>query len=402
MLRSTARKQRSTFPFLDLPGELRNIIYAYYFARGYDSVNDCFDRRRDRITRRSGARLIRPNVVTPTILLVCKDMYYEAVAILRQKTLTFCHGLYSLDSLDSLVGQLTLKCVTSLVVTDIGHRPLDKAWLRHSFDGHRRLVLGLASIYSNPGHRLKQVELQFLDEGLHAHVLGCWDRSTGCDMRQWVIQVFLAWRAVRGVQKVTVLGWMPDGLAHELVRLMQSNFNPILTLPLGLRQEIYTLATLSDNDNDVAEQPTSRLYTPSVLLMDQRTSKEARAVLADVPLSLDFRIPGTSNTSILDFTTVETLQNLKRLNICIRHWKFVSTVVPDLMAILAQRHKLQRLRFHLEGLETENLYCINIAWALRPLTELRGINRVSITGQIPRRLAHTLKSYMQLPKRGSA
>ncbi|PSK42914.1 hypothetical protein B9Z65_6868 [Elsinoe australis] len=341
---SSSRFDRpGTFNFAELHPELRLMIYKFVFGAGYSSIENFISAHLGRIQRKEHdpRTQIAPSATrtSPGILTVCKWIYEEAITVLNRHTLYFHHGLLDLK-LHPLIHSTTLRNIRHLVVTDDGHNVMDKV-ISCSFNGHKRLVVGLGNALMQYGHQLETLELHFTDTGLKFHLDNCWNAKNGCDIRPWMTAVYNTWKVVRGIRSVKIYGWMPDHMKTSLINLMQSSYHRLDRLPFTILRQILNhscaLSSVSDAINAAnSEAVVPRTSTPNIFLISRLSSYNFAQFVREPPFVLDFRHPPRAGfDQIHNYISEQALRTLPSLRIHIRHrnWMgILQTIATDLSA----------------------------------------------------------------------
>ncbi|PNS17644.1 hypothetical protein CAC42_3039 [Sphaceloma murrayae] len=398
---SSPYRYTGTFRFLGLPLELRIIIYEIVFGVGYASVNNFIAAYVALIKAGShNPRTDSPPSVPrthPTILVVCKQVYEEAIGVLRQQTVHFHHGILDL-SLRQLLTFDTLRNIRHLTITLSGHDILDKA-IPNSFVGHRRLVNSLVDVLIRPGHKLQSLELHFDSVGLKWHLEHCWTANNGCDMRRWLESIYGSWKLLRNIPSVKIHGWLPENMKADLIRVMQSNYSPIDRLPIAVRARIFDYAaSLSSvsraiNAGNSPQHTTPALGVPNILLINHRISREAVDLVRDKPLVLDFVNPPRGRRDYLHlYITNGTLRSIPHIKIHIRHRAWLP-ILHTICAALTSGHSVKT--FELTFTDDTSLPASRrsaglvkvypdwrLEWYLSPLKTVRGVDKVFFGGDL--------------------
>lgn len=345
---------QAIFPFLLLPAELRDLIY--FFCISFMGINRAFDDYYKEIKAQAELGNYKPHAPVvergvPSIFLVNRQIFTEAIAALRQHTITFNHGIFN-TKLINIIKHNPLRHLGSIEINDNGHPLLAKKTLnctwhgytryvcRASFDHHSlsltlfRLLHTLADILSD-GHRLKNFTLRLNDPSLVEHVTKCAAGAWSCGFRDQMREAVESLKAIRGVKNVTIIG-VEHSVAQDVKYRMQSTtitkFNDI---PLTIRNKIYDYA-LDWSDSSKIFQTSLAKWNPrtpfsyperscpTVLLINKQYTREALAVLHSKSLNITFpkvkAIRSTFNLPRLpEFITVHTIHQVTELNITIKH-----------------------------------------------------------------------------------
>lgn len=422
VLRSTTLRRRAQFPFQNLPAELRNIIYD--LVLNYDSVDKYFasyTREMQCGVSRVNAKGHRlpPKVKTavPTILLLNREIYNEAVGVLRSKPLLLTHGLFKAN-LKSVIAPDTLRQVTHLVLTDHvgGVDIMEERLAPWCFSGLARLCMQLVDVLKG-GHSLKKLEFHFNKASLQQHVERCWQLDRGCDMRRWLQGIASHLRLVHGIDKVIITGYMPESLKADLGQTLQAPRCPLLRLPLDVRAKIFGMAAdwnegparlQQDNINLVSSVNGKfvTMTTPTVLLLNRQFAVEALEVLHKTPLVIYCQHTAWGHeirSAMTQYISASTLQKVTDLTIALYHWDWLDGL-KDVFRLLQQGHSLQCFHLHLDDMHAADIvhagHCYpdrQVAEAMVPITKIRGIPHVTITGNLPACYTDSLVEMMQAP-----
>lgn len=232
------RRIRNTFQFLSLPPELRNIIYDLCLS--FKGIEKFFNKHYSDIkyhTRPDKVRLPKHRITTPTIFLIGRQIYSEAIVLLQKKKAIFHHGLLGVRSIDDVISGYALRNLGSIEINCKGHHILRKPTLLISWTGYMNLLSGVARILSE-GHSLKKLVIDFRDKDLALHTTSCWFAQNDCDYRKQLKAALNGLRAIRGVHHVEIKG-IDAGMARELKACIQSQPLSFLHLPPEVRNKIY-------------------------------------------------------------------------------------------------------------------------------------------------------------------
>lgn len=399
---------KSTFPFFELPAELRNAVYAYstdlsslerYFEKAYEKL----------LARRVKREHLLPQKKAPGIFLVNRQTFREASYLLRKgQHLHFSHGLLKARSLSSVISANILRQISSIDITDIGHPMIKGSILPTSWNGYMTLLRELGEILED-GHNLKALLIDFKDHRLQEHMNHCYDSDYSCGFRDQMHNALQSLRKVRGIGKVTLSGLNPRA-SRELKWLMEKQRTTFLSLPRELRDIIYedtmdvsdistalTRALIKHNHTPRASPfPFPPKTTPTVLLLNKQIHHEALESLQKKPINITFssnhhihdekRIP-----SILAFVSRPALKHTKSLTLTMESWEWIYTLEPRLVKILAASDLLEtfHLTFHdplksdMTSLPSQRYPDRTLHAHLKKLTTIRGLKRATFAGDLP-------------------
>lgn len=412
---TTASTSDSTagFPFLTLPAELRTLIYEAVFADGYKSIDKYMKKHVKRLAKAAKKQPLCSSYPptsmparfkTPSMLLVCRQIYQESQHILRNHPLEMHHGLLNL-SLEKLISAPTFRKLTAIVIYDDGHNILDPKNYP-SFAGHRELAIAISSWLRAYGHSDRELELHFESPDLKWHMDHCFHNyHTSCDMRRWVRAVTDAWMQVRGIPEVRIFGWLPQQMKDEMQRLMQSGHCHMARLPTGIVSRIMQYLVDFDSIRRAICRanitPTSRitnyrpeLSTPAVFLVNRQFYDAVKKATRQQPLRLDFSFGPCQDETIrlTNFVGPKTLRSMDQIRLTIHHRSWLP-VLFELGNILGQGHSLKFFSFCLEEQLPANFWqtasglprvypdC-RLADALAPLGLIRNVPMVHFSGDL--------------------
>ncbi|KAK4505679.1 hypothetical protein PRZ48_003644 [Zasmidium cellare] len=343
---------KSIFEFLKLPAEIRELIYSlcFSFAKTERFFCECFkyvkaeaeignDKPRARI----------PMTSTPTILLLNRQIFCEAIPFLRKQSFSFHHGIFKTPLLNIFSANV-LRQLSSIEITDKGHSLLNKPTLNVTWHGYTKLIKSLAVILST-GHNLKSFTLCLVDPNLVEHVTLCAAGRWSCGFRDQLREAVQSLKIVRNVKKVTFIG-IEQAVAKDVKRRMESKkiigFND---LPQNVLNKIYYHAfdwssvstalttSLVNWDSDSRPFPYPTMTTPTILLLNKTITADTLAIMRTKPVDIVFPTsPAINNGFLLPkskrFLPHTTLRNITRLNITLESWKWAYNLIIPLSAIL--------------------------------------------------------------------
>lgn len=177
---------------------------------------------------------------TPTILLLCRQIYAEAIGLLKKKAVVFNHGLLDIKGIDEVISEHALRRLGAIEINVSGHSMLQRNIEYISWTGYMDLLSSLGRILSE-GHSLRKLLIDLSDADLALHATTCWHSTNNCDYRDHLKQAFDYLRKVRGVGSFEILG-IDANLARELKARIESKPISFLDLPGELRNNICTYA----------------------------------------------------------------------------------------------------------------------------------------------------------------
>ncbi|CAK3801485.1 Hypothetical predicted protein [Lecanosticta acicola] len=402
--RLQVRKLLRTFAFLELPPELRNMIYE--LALGDPArIKTIFNRYYASLVRETvKAPLLRKKA--PTILLLNKQIYDEAVGILQTRSIIFNHGLLRIPSVKLVISPHLLCQVASLEINDKGHRIIKTGIIQDSWYGYMTLLQQLGKILS-AGHKLKSLTIDFGDKRLEEHMTACYHASYDCSFRDGMRGSANAFWDVRGIEKVVIKG-LNATHAAQLKARMESTPTGFMNLPREIRDMIYEDAldwsdvttalvrSMANWANKEKPFPYPRRTTPTVLLINRQIASEARQVLVKKPLHISF--PGDHSITqekhipnILHFISPATLQQVRALHLDFESWEWIFNINRRFVGALAASAKLETFRLsYRDSLKGSFLALPNQRYPdtklnayLKQLAQLRGLKTVVFEGDLP-------------------
>lgn len=340
LTRSQENRIRNVFPFLDLPGEIRNVIYEYaldtdvaqrLIQRYYERARHTTDKMRSTEAPLVWAR-------APPLFLLNKQIYHESNSIVPKRGITFDHGLLDLMEIQDFVPESLLRTVSSITINDSGHPLLQDNIIAQSWMGYITLLEQLADILSK-GHNLKTLTISLANSELVPHVTTCWNASFGCGFRDTLKKACETLRRVRKVGSVTLHG-IPERLAFHLKAHMESTPVTFFDLPREIRNMIYAEAA---DWSDISKQLSKTMKswvdktshpawpartTPTVLLLNKQITAEAITVICKKPLVVDCPSdhgmqPQTQVPIMLELISPFTLKFVKHLVLNVNSWEWV-------------------------------------------------------------------------------
>ncbi|KAK5136994.1 hypothetical protein LTR08_001501 [Meristemomyces frigidus] len=424
LTRYQERRIRQTFPFLDLPAELR--LWIYDLCIDVTTAQKLLERYYQKLKDTTNIKGVKAPLIyskCPTILRINRQIFAEASIFVPKRSLTFNHGLLDLLTVKDFVPESLLRNVSTITIDDSGHPLFKENILAASWMGYVTLIEQLAEILE-PGHRLKQLTISLTSDELVPHVKTCWTATYSCGFRDTLRRACDALRTIRGVGNVTLVGF-PQPLALELKVRMQSTRATFLTIPRELRDMIYAktldwsdisqqlVRTLADWTDKSQKPPYPKRSTPTVLLLNHQIHDEAVAVLHAKPLTIicpaDHNMKMQAQVpNLLHFITRDTLRNVRHLSLKLESWEWIYSIdflLPAFVATAQRTTQLTSVHLHFnDTLKTRFLADIRQRYpdntlhtTLTGFTRIRGLSSVTFSGDLPSCYTVPLARIMQTP-----
>ncbi|KAF2140726.1 uncharacterized protein K452DRAFT_299445 [Aplosporella prunicola CBS 121167] len=432
--RSMTLERRTVFPFLRLPGELRNLIYS--LTLNFNGTKKYLDIYFDSHTDGWHEKPI-VHKETPSILLVNKQILRESLYILHRKKLTLSHGFIPYEHVSYIISPPLLANLREVDFTrDISSADNSHCWCDIMEFFH--LINDCIDIWVEPhpdeppvdyrnnpdspnnmGHNLQYLNIDVRGNEIARHLEQC--PPTGqCFFLDEIQQMLANCKRLRGIKKVTFGGFLAQ-YAQEAKKAMETPPCYLLRLPKDVRSRIWSYcADWNAVNAAITHDPTSRnttSSTPSVLLLNTRISAEASAVLRAKPLMLTS--PPQAEADLTKFMNPQTFCTVRHLEV---HVDLSSLNTIDARAMSAawksylgslatllqekQSHSLDTLHIHLrsyndvsardpEDANTTNalMYAAIVELSgLADKTVGKGIREITFGGDVPVEVKHAFNN----------
>lgn len=399
---------KDTFPFMDLPAELRNEIYLH--SIDFKTLERFFDTAYQTLItnkKTQNRQHLVPHRKTPTIFLLNRQIFREASYLLQKSfCVRFSHGLLKAGPIKNVISVNLLRQVSSIEITDGGHPIIKGSILPQSWHGYMTLLFELGEILVE-GHKLKELIIDFKDERLKEHMTHCYEAGYQCGFRDQMKAALESLRKVRGIGKVTLVG-LNARESRELKSLMEKKPINFMSLPRELRDMVYE-HTMDISDiskpltNGLVDYPQNTKHfpfpprtTPNVLLLNKQISAEAIDVLRNKPLHITFTSKHNITDqvqlpSIMAFVSRGALKQAKTITITMESWEWVYNLETRLISTLAASKHLETFNFNFHDslkssftkLSTQRYPDKQIHDSLKKLAKLRDLKQVTFSGDLP-------------------
>ncbi|CAK1362291.1 unnamed protein product [Cercospora beticola] len=401
---------KKTFPFLLLPPELRNMVYA--FAIDLTTLNQFFDKDLEKavcVKKTKSPRKQRASLKsTPPIFLVCKQISNEASWVLQKQGVTFQHGLLG-HRLEDVISPNVIRKLSSIEITDAGHGTTDHWGRTVSWFGYINLLKQLGELLSTGEHKLKKLTVELNAPGLVEHMTICHESGRfKCGFRDTMTKALATLSKARGIGEVILRGLNVDEAARAK-ELMEGPACKFFSLPREIRDMIYEHSLdwsdvsnkladgLADWPDRTATFPFPLRTTPTVLVVNRQMHEEAAEVLAKKPLNITFPADKTFDDqdckipSVLGLIPRRTLERVTTIHINMQGWFWVFNFEPRFIRALANSQALKHLKITFNDHKKPDflgfpgqVYPDNVlASKLKALTEVRGLETVTFEGDLP-------------------
>ena len=320
--RGSARAQRAIFRFLELPAELRVMIYVLLFS--FNGVTRFLaDYANTYMHEPEGNRHPYLRLSTPGILLVNRFITSEALHEISKVPLTITH-FHGVPKITQVICPNIVQSVTHVTIK-IRHME-ETYWALLQVRSMQRLAEQLSGLWLWR-HNLKKLTIALVDLRTERHLEMCDPKH--CFVRDEIIDILNTFGKLRGVKSVEFEGVL-ECFGQETARKMQRplNFN-FLSLPAELRNEIYSYAmdwsdasklqeeaSLEKRTVEALEASTgfaSKKSTPTGLLINRQIYAEAIVVLHRKFLVLKASPLKINITNFITEATLRTVRNLEIL-----------------------------------------------------------------------------------------
>jgi hypothetical protein len=323
--RGRARAQRAIFRFLELPAELRVMIYVLLLS--FKGVTRFLaDYANTYMHELEGNRHPYLRLSTPGILLVSRFITSEALHEISKVPLTITH-FHGVPKITQVICPNILQSVTHVTIK-IRHME-EIYWALLQVRSMQRLAEQLSGLWLWR-HNLRKLTIALVDPRTERHLEMC--DPNHCFVRDEIINVLDMFDKLRGIKSVEfegVLGCFGREAAHKMQRPLNFSF---LSLPAELRNEIYSYAVDWSDASKLQEKESlekrtaeewaaleastdfaSRRSTPTGLLINRQIYAEAIVMLHRKFLVLKASPLKINITNFITEATLRTVRNLEIL-----------------------------------------------------------------------------------------
>ena len=323
--RGRARAQRAIFRFLELPAELRVMIYVLLLS--FNGVTRFLaDYANTYMHEPEGNRHPYLRLSTPGILLVSRFITSEALHEISKAPLTITH-FHGVPKITQVICPNILQSVTHVTIK-IRHME-EIYWALLQVRSMQRLAEQLSGLWLWR-HNLRKLTIALVDPRTERHLEMC--DPNHCFVRDEIINVLDMFDKLRGIKSVEfegVLGCFGQEAAHKMQRPLNFSF---LSLPAELRNEIYSYAVDWSDASKLQEKESlekrtaeewaaleastnfaSRRSTPTSLLINRQIYAEAIVMLHRKFLVLKASPLKINITNFITEATLRTVRNLEIL-----------------------------------------------------------------------------------------
>lgn len=439
--RSQMKNIRRIFPFLDLPPELRCVVYEHCvtdlsdldaFFDGYYNRLITARATRNYFDRPNGKHLPPVEKKAPNVFFINRQIFNEAVYLFYQniRRIRFDHGMLDIVAIKDFISPHILQNVRSIHITDAGHNEVIRVHhskplsLPQSWNGYMHLLTQLGTMLSETSHKLQDLTINFSrDQKLGEHMNLCWEADHICGFKDQMRDALDTFRGVRGVGKVTLIGLNP-GHSRRLKTRMESKVVEFKDLPRNVRNIIYgkalgwkdisgTFTRAVANWPEVKKNFTyPQLSTPTVLLLNKEYSAEAHQVLAENQKELSIVLRAGHNLLSHDkmpflggFIGTKALKKVQSIDIKIESREWLTSIdrylISGLSAFDSQLKSFSLFfsdEFTKRYFSAEACPDLELHKELKRLQLLHGLDRVAFSGHLPSCYTGPLAAYMMAKK----
>ncbi|KAF2502264.1 hypothetical protein BU16DRAFT_554334 [Lophium mytilinum] len=370
--RGFERAVRQTFRFLDLPAEIRLMVYSHVVS--FNGVSRYLIEKAKYLYSGIGALPVL-STTTPGLFLVCRQIAAELCDEIRKIPLVLTN-MYGIEDLTKVIAPGILRNLQHVTISI------------HQFDEDQCIVVNMRSlerigeelsrIWEFGGNSLKKLTIRVDDDRISTHFKLC--PPTECYLRDEIDIALDAFSTLRNIKDVTFEGILSDfGHAAYIASTMEIPTNyRFMELPQSIRKQIYEYALDYDESMDVMDKvtkqkvilrsharrsrnaakiPTEKIrhvYSPAILRLNKTIRAEAMEVLNEKGLTISAAPP--KKHSITDFISATTLQNVRKLTlkICeetLGHWDEWRKVKVDLGKIFRKGNSLESVKIYVIYME---------------------------------------------------
>ncbi|KAH7042034.1 hypothetical protein B0J12DRAFT_743597 [Macrophomina phaseolina] len=363
--RSMTLRRRTQFPFLQLPAELRNLIYE--LTLDFDGVGRLLTDHYEAHVN-DGTIIHWPELQTHPLLVVNKQISREARYILHRKTLRLPHSTTPNGMITDVVSRHLLENLRKVDITRDDSFGEMHTWC--DFLEFFRLIKSAVKIWVDC-HKLQELTIVMQGRQVVNHLDLC-PAQGHCYFLDEIEKMMGSLKELRGIKKVTFGGFLKD-YASEAKEWMETPPAYILkTIPLQVRKKIYSyLVNLNDANAALVKASNTAVASwnpPKTMdaIAPPRTSpaiiranEQIRDEVYDTMYADTFTISAPpphhvhTCTTITNFISEDNLRMVRHLALDIdsRGSAFVAAdwrnLIQELVWILRPKHNLQSLHVNI-------------------------------------------------------
>ncbi|KAF2817538.1 uncharacterized protein BDZ99DRAFT_513778 [Mytilinidion resinicola] len=325
------RAVRQTFRFLDLPAEMRLMVYGQVLT--FDGVSGYLtEMARHCYSGIGGHPLL--SMTTPALFLVCKQITGELSNELRKVPLV----LPNIFGVDDLTKVITPNILRNLEHVTISIQQFDEdQYFMVNMRSLERIAEDLSRVWEFGGNSLKKLTVRLHDDRISAHFKLC--PPTQCYLREEIDMALSEFSSLRNIKDVSFEGILSDfeHSAHIASAMEIPTNYQFMELPQSIRKRIYDYsldyneamdvmakvikqkailsshARKSKNATKIPREKIHHVYSPAILRLNKEIRAEAMEVLHEKGLTISAVTP--KKHKITEFISAATLHNVRNLTL---------------------------------------------------------------------------------------